>query len=66
MSNAKVKLNAMQVEALQDWLKEKQVPAGCPVVITQTETGIGPAIEAQVEITEGEGIWKDLTNYNDW
>ena len=61
-----VRLNAKQVAELAKWLTDKGVGDLCPVRLRQTETGIGPAIEAHVEIAEGEGIWKDLSDYDNW
>jgi hypothetical protein len=36
------------------------------VEITATPTGIGEVIEASIETAEGQGVWKDLTDYESW
>ncbi len=48
------------------WVKEKNLDEGAQITIKTTETGIGCALEASTEITKGEGIWIDLTDYDSW
>ena len=61
-----IKLTAKQVHVIARWLEENGVTEGNPVTITQSETGIGPGIDAKAETTEGAGIWKDVTDYDSW
>ena len=61
-----IKLTAKQIHAIARWLEENGVTECNPVTITQSETGIGPGIDVKAEITEGAGIWKDVTDYDSW
>lgn len=67
MSN-EVKLRVKDINNLVAWLEEKKLmDKNYPVTIKTTNaSGIGMAINVYVETAEGEGVYKDLTNYDDW
>ena len=62
----RVKLSVSQLEKLLTWLKANDMKPERLVVIREASTGIGPAIRAEVEITEDEGRYIDLTEYENW
>jgi hypothetical protein len=36
------------------------------IKIYSTQTGIGPSLRAEIDNGEGEGIYKDFTDYESW
>ena len=50
------------------WMETYRDPNRQPqfVTIETTETGIGQAIKVFIEISPGEGVWKDFTDYKSW
>jgi hypothetical protein len=69
MSNAEkaqVKLSTSQLEKLLSWLKANDVKPDQQIKILETATGIGPHVRAELEITEDEGRYIDLTDYASW
>lgn len=64
MSEAKI--SVQQLLALGDWVNSKSLSSDQLVTIKVKSTGIGTAVTASVETTEGEGLWKDLTDYDRW
>lgn len=36
------------------------------IKIKTAETGLGTAVTAFVETSKGEGLWKDLSDYENW
>jgi len=43
-----------------------EVTDGTPIILEISNTGIGQTLEAKIELQEGQGVWKDLTNYDEW
>ena len=65
MSERSITINPNELETLVKWL-EAFDPAPRVIKIIGTETGIGCALRAEVETAEGEGRFKDLTDYDNW
>jgi hypothetical protein len=66
MSGHNIKITVAQIKDLLSWIEAKQISEQIAIEIKEVATGIGRALEAKVEIVEGEGLWKDLTDYDRW
>jgi hypothetical protein len=63
----KIKLQVKDLKALMEWVKEVGVESTATVEITVSHSsGIGPSIEVSIETQEGQGVWKNLTDYRSW
>jgi hypothetical protein len=58
-------LSWVELETLVDWVRTLE-PKPDFIKLTSVPTGIGPAIRAEIETAEGEGRYKDLTDYESW
>jgi hypothetical protein len=67
MSN-EVNLRVNDIKNLVAWLEERKLlDKNYPVSIeTKNSNGIGTAIQVYIETAEGEGLYKDLTDYGSW
>lgn len=67
-SETKIELTFQDIMSIAHWIEGYRDPDKQPqfVTIKHTHTGIGPAIEAYIELKEGEGVWKNFTNYDSW
>jgi hypothetical protein len=63
---SQVKISVWQLLTLGDWLNSTGISTDQMVTIKVESTGIGPAVTASAETDKGEGIWKDLTEYDHW
>lgn len=61
-----IKLSVKQLNQIASWIATRDLADTNTVEISMIETGIGPWIEAKVELTEGEGIWRDFTDHESW
>lgn len=61
-----MKLSVGEVMKLAKWLETKGLKDTHEVIIESTATGIGSVVEAKVRMTEDEGIFIDLTDYDTW
>lgn len=65
--SSRIKLQVRDIKALNVWLSRQSVVDITPVEITVSNaSGIGPSVEVKIETMEGEGLWKDLTDYGSW
>ena len=65
--STQIKLQVRDIKALNLWLSRQSVVDITPVEITvSNSSGIGPSVEVKIETMEGEGLWKDLTDYGSW
>ena len=58
-------LNWVELEILVDWVRTLE-PKPDLIKLTSVPTGIGLAIRAEIETAEGEGRYKNLTDYESW
>ena len=65
MSDHSIRISPTELETLVQWVNTFE-PAPRVIKIIGTETGIGCALRAEVETAEGEGRFKDLTDYENW
>ena len=60
-----ITISPTELKSLQGWIDSlDQTPNLVTIIVEQT--GIGPALRAEIETKEGEGKWKDLTDYSNW
>jgi hypothetical protein len=61
----RISISPAEVKNLQDWLERlDSIPHSITIIAEQTPIGL--ALRAEIETKEGEGKWKDLTDYNSW
>jgi citrate lyase gamma subunit len=63
-SNIKLRVN--DLKKLMSWISTLEDKDYEVEIITSNESGIGMSIEASIEVKEGQGIWIDLTDYENW
>lgn len=61
-----MRMSVGEVMKLAKWLETKGLKDNHEVIIETTATGIGTAVEAKVKMTEDEGLFIDLTDYDSW
>lgn len=61
-----IKLSVGEITKLAKWLETKNLKDNDEVIISTEATGIGTSVEAKIKITEDEGIFIDLTDYDNW
>lgn len=60
-----IEIGIGELEDLNAWI-EKMDPKPRVIKIINTPTGIGVGLRAEVVTQDGEGRWKDLTDYENW
>lgn len=65
MTETSIKIRIDDVKRLASWM-ERLDPRNSPVEIKVSTTPIGSVVTAYVETDEGEGVWKDITDYDKW
>lgn len=65
MTERSITISPAELETLSKWV-ESFNPLPHSVRIIATATGIGTALRAEIETAEGEGRFKDLTDYDSW
>ena len=63
---SRIKLQVRNIKELNEWLSRQSVVDTTPVEIAVHASAIGSSIEVRIETIEGEGLWKDLTDYGSW
>jgi hypothetical protein len=61
-----MKMSVGEVLKLAKWLETKGLKETHEVIIETTQTGIGTCVEAKIRMTEDEGLFIDLTDYDSW
>lgn len=61
-----MKLTMKEIQNIAQWLKDRGLSDDVKVEIESEPTGIGTSLTVMVETKEGEGIWKDFTDYDTW
>lgn len=61
-----VKLTMKELQLVAQWLKDRGLSDNVSVTIKREQTGIGATLMVMVETKDGEGIWKDFTDYDSW
>lgn len=65
MSDRKINISPKELETLVEWLDTFDSKPHQVAIIAE-ETGIGTYLRAEVETANGEGRWKDLSDYESW
>lgn len=65
MTERSIDISPIELETLVEWVNTFD-PQPRVIKITATATGIGTSLRAEVETAEGEGRYKDLTDYESW
>jgi len=65
MNQHTLTVSMIELEALTEWLKTFD-PQPVNVKLIGGSSGIGFCLRAEVETAEGEGKFKDLTDYENW
>jgi hypothetical protein len=65
MTERSITISPAELNTLTKWLESFE-PLPHSVRIIATATGIGTALRAEIETAEGEGRFKDLTDYENW
>jgi len=61
-----IKLRVNDLKKLMVWISTLEDKNYEVEISTSNESGIGLSIEASIEVREGQGIWIDLTDYENW
>ena len=61
-----MKLNVREIKKLASWVQANDLEDQQQVTISVEQTGIGPSTKASYEVTEDEGRYIDLTDYDSW
>lgn len=61
-----VKFTMKEFQTIAQWLKDRGLSDNVTVAIKSEQTGIASTLIALVETKDGEGIWKDFTDYDSW
>jgi len=65
MNEQKLMISPKELESLTEWIKDMD-PQPHKITLIGGSTGIGFCLRAEIEIGEGEGLWKDITDYENW
>ncbi len=65
MTTKTVNLTPADLLKIVEWISTFETAPRVIQIITQS-TGIGTAVRVEVETKEGEGRWKDITDYENW
>lgn len=65
MSERSISFSVIELETLVKWINTMD-PQPHVVKVTASPTGIGTVLRAEIETGEGEGRFKDLTDYDNW
>ena len=61
-----VQISPTELLKLMDWIATFERPPRVIKLISGPETGIARSVRAEVETAEGEGRYKDITDYESW
>ena len=62
---SKITISPLELKTLTEWV-ESMEKSPHRIILISEGTAIGNCIRAEIETAEGEGLWKDLTDYNNW
>jgi hypothetical protein len=62
----KLDIGINELKTLMEWLETVEPLKPYVIRLSAEKTGIGTSIRAEIETKEGEGLWKDLTDYSSW
>ena len=65
MNEQRIMINPKELESLAEWIKPMD-PQPHKITLISGSTGIGCCLRAEIETAEGEGLWKDITDYETW
>lgn len=61
-----IKLNIKEIRKLATWVQSNDLKDQQQITISVEQTGIGPSVKASYEVSEDEGRYIDLTDYDSW
>ena len=64
--SSNIKLKVTDLKKLMEWISTLEDKNFEVEISTSHDSGIGMTIEASVELQEGQGVWINLTDYEDW
>lgn len=64
----KMRFNVDEIFRIAEWLESKGLSESrkAEVFIEREETGIASSLEVRVTTGDEEGIWADLSDYDNW
>jgi hypothetical protein len=65
MTESIITITHIELNTLMEWIGSID-PSPRVVKIIANHTGIGAQLKVEVETSEGEGRFKDLTDYDNW
>ena len=65
MTERSIQISPKELLALVEWISTFETSPHVIKIIT-VPTGVGTAIRAEIETSESEGRFKDLTDYESW
>ena len=66
MSERSINISPKELLVLVEWVSTTFDKPPVQIKLIATATGIGTHIRAEVETAEGEGVYKDITDYESW
>ena len=61
-----IEISPTELLKLMDWIATFESSPRVIKLISGPETGVGRSVRAEVETAEGEGRYKDITDYESW
>ena len=61
-----IEISPKELITLMDWIATFDNPPRVIKIISSPETGLGRGVRAEVETSENEGRYKDITDYESW
>jgi hypothetical protein len=64
----KMRFDVAEIFKIAEWLESKGLHdnRNAELFISREETGIAATLEVRVTTGDGEGIWADLSDYENW
>jgi hypothetical protein len=62
---SQITINPVELESLFKWINDME-PKPHLIKLISGSTGIGSCTRAEIETDDGEGKWKDITDYECW
>ena len=61
-----IEISPKELLTLVDWIATFEQSPRVIKIISGPETGLGRSVRAEVETSENEGRYKDITDYESW
>lgn len=66
MDDRSIEISPAELLTLVEWVSTFEKPPTSIKIIQDRKSGIGRSVRCEVETAEGEGRFKDVTDYNNW